>query len=70
MLSDALDGEKKFVEGIAKRRDLRARLGLITESRASNAAVQKRPAKRTTRPKSKRSLRRGRRVAKRDPIAA
>jgi Cdc6-like AAA superfamily ATPase len=70
MLTDALDGEKKFVEGIAKRRDLRARLGLITESRARNAAVQKRPATVTARPKSKRSLRRGRRVAKRDPIAA
>jgi len=41
MLSDALDGEKKFVEGIAKRRDLRARLGLITESQSKECGRAK-----------------------------
>jgi len=69
MLSDALDGEKKFIESSAKRRDLRARLGLVTESTRNKGLAQKRSATRAARPKSKRNLRRGRRVAKRDPIA-
>jgi hypothetical protein len=70
LLSDALAGEKKLTDTKESLRDLRARLGLVGSSNKEDGVNQDGPnsGKRGAMAKPRRP-RRGRRTAKRDPVA-
>jgi len=71
LLSDAIAGEKKLTDTKESLRDLRARLGLIglKGDEKQTRQVTSRLSKRAKRAQPHRKLRKGRRTAKRDPVA-